>query len=77
VYWIVPVLGIGFISATLPMGSLVALNYVIDCYKEAASEAIVAVILIRNTMGKPPFLSLFQQVPISSDIAQSYVANEN
>ncbi|KAL2799435.1 major facilitator superfamily domain-containing protein [Aspergillus keveii] len=51
VHWIVPVLGTGFISATLPMGSLVALNYVIDCYKEAASEAIVAVILIRNTMG--------------------------
>ncbi|KAL4911379.1 hypothetical protein BDW74DRAFT_164891 [Aspergillus multicolor] len=50
-HWVALVFGIGFISATLPMGSLVALNYVIDCYKEAASEAIVAVILIRNTMG--------------------------
>ncbi|BCS18244.1 uncharacterized protein APUU_11072S [Aspergillus puulaauensis] len=50
-HWVALVFGIGFISATLPMGSLIALNYVIDCYKEAASEAIVAVILIRNTMG--------------------------
>lgn len=52
-HWVALVFGIGFISATLPMGSLIALNYVIDCYKEAASEAIVAVILIRNTMGCP------------------------
>ncbi|KAL4963617.1 major facilitator superfamily domain-containing protein [Aspergillus stella-maris] len=51
IHWLGLVFGIGFIAATLPMGSLVALNYVIDSYKEAASEAIVAVILVRNTMG--------------------------
>ncbi|KAL5338166.1 major facilitator superfamily domain-containing protein [Aspergillus crustosus] len=35
---------VSFISATLPMGSLIALNYVIDCYKEAARFVITYVI---------------------------------
>ncbi|KAL2820699.1 hypothetical protein BJX63DRAFT_280885 [Aspergillus granulosus] len=47
------------------MRSLVALNCVIDCYKEAASEAIVAVILIRNTMG---FVITYAVPPMISSI---------
>ncbi|KAL4875187.1 major facilitator superfamily domain-containing protein [Aspergillus karnatakaensis] len=64
-HWVALVFGVGLISATLPMGSLIALNYVIDCYKEAASEAIVAVILIRNTMG---FVITYAISPMISDM---------
>ncbi|KAL4866193.1 hypothetical protein BDV12DRAFT_199385 [Aspergillus spectabilis] len=64
-HWVALVFGVGFISATLPMGSLIALNYVIDCYKEAASEAFVAVILIRNTMG---FVITYAISPMISDM---------
>jgi hypothetical protein len=40
------------ICVTLPMGSGLAITYIIDSQKELAGESIVTVILIRNTIGK-------------------------
>jgi MFS family permease len=49
--WIGVVIGIAFICITLPMGSGLAITYIIDSQKELAGESIVTVILIRNTIG--------------------------
>jgi MFS family permease len=49
--WIGVVIGIAFICVTLPMGSGLAITYIIDSQKELAGESIVTVILIRNTIG--------------------------
>ncbi|KAF7133861.1 hypothetical protein CNMCM5793_005273 [Aspergillus hiratsukae] len=64
VHWIGVVFGIGFVCMTLPMGSGLAITYIIDSQKELAGESIVTVILIRNTIGKPNVsLSINQFVP--------------
>ncbi|KAH8689663.1 major facilitator superfamily domain-containing protein [Talaromyces proteolyticus] len=49
--WIGVVIGIAFMCLTLPMGSGLAITYIIDCQKELAAESIVTIILIRNTIG--------------------------
>ncbi|CAG7924880.1 unnamed protein product [Penicillium olsonii] len=49
--WIGVVIGMAFICVTLPMGSGLAITYIIDSQKELAGESIVSVILIRNTIG--------------------------
>ncbi|CAG8055561.1 unnamed protein product [Penicillium salamii] len=49
--WIGVVIGMAFICITLPMGSGLAITYIIDSQKELAGESIVTVILIRNTIG--------------------------
>ncbi|KAJ5857741.1 hypothetical protein N7455_008635, partial [Penicillium solitum] len=49
--WIGVVIGMAFICITLPMGSGLAIAYIIDSQKELAGESIVTVILIRNTIG--------------------------
>ncbi|KAJ6178271.1 hypothetical protein N7519_008732 [Penicillium mononematosum] len=49
--WIGVVIGIALICITLPMGSGLAITYIIDSQKELAGESIVTVILIRNTIG--------------------------
>lgn len=51
IHWVGLAFGIGLIALCLPMGSNIGLTYVIDSYKEVAGEAVVTVILIRNTMG--------------------------
>jgi MFS family permease len=50
--WIGVVIGMAFICLTLPMGSGLAITYIIDSQKELAGESIVTVILFRNTIGK-------------------------
>lgn len=52
VHWIGVVIGIAFMCICLPMGSGLAITYIIDCYTELAGESIVTIILVRNTMGK-------------------------
>jgi MFS family permease len=52
VHWVGLAFGLGLFCATLPMGSSVAYNYIIDSYKEVAGEGLVSVILVRNTIGK-------------------------
>lgn len=62
--WIGVVIGMAFICITLPMGSGLAITYIIDSHKELAGESIVTVILIRNTIGKRELsLRINQPVP--------------
>ena len=51
IHWVGLAFGLGIFCATLPMGSSVAYNYIIDSYKEVAGEGLVSVVLIRNTIG--------------------------
>ncbi|OKL61889.1 hypothetical protein UA08_02836 [Talaromyces atroroseus] len=51
IHWIGVVIGVAFLCLTLPMGSGLAITYIIDSQKELAGESIVTVILIRNTIG--------------------------
>ncbi|KAJ5555837.1 hypothetical protein N7535_008268 [Penicillium sp. DV-2018c] len=62
IHWIGVVIGMSLICLTLPMGSGLAITYIIDSQKELAGESIVTVILFRNTIGKlqcssDPFIS--------------------
>lgn len=52
IHWVGIVFGLGLISVTLPIGSSLALTYILDSYKEMAGEGLVSAILIRNLMGK-------------------------
>lgn len=51
-HWVGIAFGLGLISVTLPIGSALAFNYILDSYKEVAGEGLVTSILIRNLMGK-------------------------
>ncbi|KAF2487704.1 major facilitator superfamily domain-containing protein [Neohortaea acidophila] len=51
IHWVGLAFGLGFFCVTLPMGSSVAYNYILDSYKEVAGEGLVSVVLIRNTIG--------------------------
>ncbi|EED20900.1 conserved hypothetical protein [Talaromyces stipitatus ATCC 10500] len=51
IHWIGVVIGVAFLCLTLPMGSGLAITYIIDSQKELAGESIVTIILIRNTIG--------------------------
>lgn len=68
VHWVGVVFGLGMICVCLPMGSSVAFNYIMDCYKEVAAEGIVTSILFRNTMGK--FLSRSRQKDPEADLSR-------
>ncbi|OAL33528.1 hypothetical protein AYO20_07214 [Fonsecaea nubica] len=65
IHWVGLAFGLGIFCATLPMGSSVAYNYVIDSYKEVAGEGMVSVILIRNTIG---FGFAYAIVPMIDDL---------
>lgn len=51
IHWVGLAFGLGAICATFPIGSAIAINYIIDCYKEVSGDGLVTMILIRNTMG--------------------------
>ncbi|ODV97366.1 hypothetical protein PACTADRAFT_39443 [Pachysolen tannophilus NRRL Y-2460] len=51
IHWIGLAFGLGMICSTFPMGSAIAINYIIDCYKEVSGDGLVTMILIRNSMG--------------------------
>ena len=50
VHWFGVVLAMGVVAITNNVGAITSLNYCIDSYRELSGEAIVTVILIRNTM---------------------------
>ncbi|KAK4502375.1 hypothetical protein PRZ48_005800 [Zasmidium cellare] len=50
IHWFGCVFAMGTIAFVSAVGLQVSVAYCIDCYKDLASEAIVAVILIRNSM---------------------------
>lgn len=51
IHWIGLAFGLAMISSTFPLGSAIAINYIIDCYKEVSGDGLVTMILIRNSMG--------------------------
>ncbi|KAK6199526.1 MFS general substrate transporter [Scheffersomyces amazonensis] len=51
IHWIGLAFGLGMICSTFPIGSAIAINYIIDCYKEVSGDGLVTMILIRNSMG--------------------------
>ena len=63
VHWFGVVFAMGVIGFTNTLGAVISISYCIDSYRELSGEAIVTVILIRNTMsfaigywsGPPPF----------------------
>ncbi|RVX66189.1 hypothetical protein B0A52_10081 [Exophiala mesophila] len=65
VHWVGVAFGLGIICATLPMGSAVACNYIIDSYKEVAGNGLVTIILVRNTMG---FAFAYAVLPMVTDM---------
>lgn len=50
IHWFGVVFAMGFIGFTTTIGAVVSINYCIDSYRELSGEAIVTVIIIRNTM---------------------------
>ena len=50
VHWFGLVFAMGLIAITNSLGVQISLSYCIDSYRELSGEAIVTVILIRNTM---------------------------
>lgn len=51
IHWVGLAFGLGMICSTFPIGSAIAINYIIDCYKDVSGDGLVTMILIRNTMG--------------------------
>lgn len=70
IHWVGLAFGLGIFCATLPMGSSVAYNYIIDSYREVAGEGMVSVVLLRNTIGKSPTITPYFCFP--STILHSY-----
>ena len=50
VQWFGIVFAMGVIGITNTLGAVISISYCIDSYRELSGEAIVTVILIRNTM---------------------------
>ena len=51
VHWFGVVFAMGVIGFTNTLGTVISISYCIDSYRELSGEAIVTVILVRNTMG--------------------------
>ncbi|KAL6246597.1 hypothetical protein RBB50_006835 [Rhinocladiella similis] len=51
VHWIGIAFGLAFVVGTFPIGSAIAINYIIDSYREISGDGLVTMICIRNTMG--------------------------
>ena len=50
IHWFGIVFAMGIIAVTNSLGVQISLSYCIDSYRELSGEAVVTVILIRNTM---------------------------
>lgn len=50
IHWFGPVFAMGVIAFTNSLGLQLSVSYCIDSYRELSGEAIVTVILIRNSM---------------------------
>ncbi|EXJ91617.1 hypothetical protein A1O3_00167 [Capronia epimyces CBS 606.96] len=51
VHWMGLAFGLAFIVGTFPIGSAIAINYIIDSYREISGDGLVTMICIRNSMG--------------------------
>jgi MFS family permease len=50
IHWFFLILAMGVLAAACVVGLTISINYLIDCYHAIAGNAIVTIILIRNTM---------------------------
>lgn len=50
VHWFGLVFAMGMLSASITIGCQLPVNYCIDSYKDLSAEAMVTVIVVRNTM---------------------------
>lgn len=48
--WVALVFGMGMIGFVCPAAGSLAVSYVVDCYRELRGEALVTVVIIRNTV---------------------------
>ncbi|ETI21502.1 hypothetical protein G647_07849 [Cladophialophora carrionii CBS 160.54] len=51
VHWVGLAFGLAFIVGTFPIGSAIAINHIIDSYREISGDGLVTMICIRNAMG--------------------------
>lgn len=51
VHWVGLAFGLALIVGTFPIGSAIAINYIIDSYREVSGNGLVTMICIRNAMG--------------------------
>ena len=51
VHWMGLAFGLVFMVGMMPLGNIVAINYIVDSYREVAGDAMVTMILIRSSMG--------------------------
>ncbi|TVY24294.1 putative MFS-type transporter protein [Lachnellula hyalina] len=51
IHWVGLAFGLAMVVGTFPIGAAIAINYIIDTHKEVAGDALVTMILIRNSMG--------------------------
>ena len=56
--WVALVFGMGMIGFVGPAAGSLVVSYIVDCYREIAGEALIAVILIRNTVSESTFRSV-------------------
>ncbi|OAA64736.1 Major facilitator superfamily domain, general substrate transporter [Niveomyces insectorum RCEF 264] len=45
------IFGVGFVTFGVVCGGAISLAYTVDCFKDVAGESMIAVIIIRNTVG--------------------------
>lgn len=50
IHWFGPVFAMGCMAFTMTMGVTLSVNYVIDSYHDISGDALVTVIIVRNTM---------------------------
>ncbi|KAF5240871.1 hypothetical protein FANTH_9392 [Fusarium anthophilum] len=50
IHWVFLILAMGALAAACAVGLTISINYLVDCYHGLAGNAIVSIILIRNTM---------------------------
>lgn len=51
IHWFGLIVAMVLVGCSIIMGAQISLAYCIDCYKDLGADAIVTVIIIRNTMG--------------------------
>ena len=51
VHWIGLAFGLVLMVGMMPLGNIIAINYIVDSYREVAGDAMVTMILIRSSMG--------------------------
>lgn len=48
--WVALVFGMGMVGFVSPAAGSLAVSYVVDCYHELRGEALITVVIIRNTV---------------------------